>query len=482
MAPPRVTKVPLTPIDHLHRPNYIKICYWFPLQPDVDPKDVYNYLGQGLRKMFSRMPWLGGKVYLQEPNTPGWRPGQREIRYEPWDAEGPVPHQLVYKELDTELTYADWKNEGFPPEAFPDEELLDVPVEGDMEAGCDIFVAQTSFVPGGVILCMSTCHAAVDGTGMVIAMKAWADNCRSLHDASAEQDDFPPETYDRGLPDRLWEEEAGAPVPENPDGWTRGLVGLEGPRTAADDPAELAYRDRKAVHRSFYIPAAKLAELQKICDESGEPAESGAAALSTSDVITALMWRAHLRARAAVARDGEPLPDRTVLEGAVNGRLDFSASLPPLYLGNLTFYNQAVLPTADVLDPDVPLSRLARAVRKGAARANAASLNQAYGLLRTAPTFGLVRPRFRRVHGFDLLISNLLAFPVDDILFGAGFFANAGRAEALRAYLGRFGHHARCSLVLPKRPAGVEISMNLFEDEMEHLEKDEAWTKYCMPL
>ncbi|KAF4621920.1 hypothetical protein G7Y89_g14424 [Cudoniella acicularis] len=460
MASSQPTHVSLTPLDHLHRPNYIKICYWIPLLPSVQARDVYTFLGAGLRKTFHQMPWLGGKVHLQSPNTPGWRPGQREIRYEAWAAKGPVPRQLVFKQLDTELSYSDWKDEGFPSDAFPDQELLDVPVEGDMEAGCDIWAAQTSFIPGGLILTMSTCHAAIDGTGMVIAMKAWADCCRSAYDGLAGGAAFPPETYDRSLLDKLWEQE-GAPVPADPDTWTKGLVGLEGPEESTDIDAQRegtrTPSTKKAVHKTFYLPASSLATLQKQCDES---AQSGTA-LSISDIITALMWRGSVRARNRVAGDAMAL------------RLQTS---------NTTFYNQAKLPIASVLDLSVPLSRLASAVRVGAARINSASLNDAYGLLRALPDYETVRPRFRRAQGADMLISNLLVFPVNDIAFGDTLFGNGGKAEALRCYLGRFNDYARCSLVLPRRPGGVEITMNLREDEMEGLEADEEWGRYCLAL
>jgi hypothetical protein len=465
--------VPLGPLDHLHRPNYIKICYWIPLLPSVQARDVYAYLGAGLRKTFHRMPWLGGKVHLQAPHTPGWRPGQREIRYQEWAAEGPVPPQLVSKQLSTELSYADWKDEAFPSNAFPDDELLDVPVEGDMETGCDVWAAQASFIPGGLILTMSTCHAAIDGTGMVMVMKAWADCCRGADDMD---ETFPPETYDRTLLDRLWEQE-GALAPTEADAWTKGLVGLEGPGDDVQAPAagQQARQQAQAIHKTFYLPSSSLAVLQKQCDEYQ-------GALSISDIITALMWRGSVRARAHVAGPTAPLADESVLEGAVNGRLDFSQALHPAYLGNTTFYNQAVLPLASVLDPVVPLVHLAGAVRAGAARVNSASLNAAYGLLRALPDYNAVRPRFRRSQGADMLISNLLVFPVDAIAFGDTLFDNQGKAEALRCYLGRFNDHSRCSLVLPKRPGGVEITINLRSDEMEALEADGEWSAYCLSL
>jgi hypothetical protein len=66
--------------------------------------------------------------------------------------------------------------------------------------------------------------------------------------------------------------------------------------------------------------------------------------------------------------------------------------------------------------------------------------------------------------------------------FGDRLFGNQGKAEALRCYLGHFNDYARCSLVLPKRPGGVEITMNLRAAEMEALEADEGWSAYCLAL
>jgi hypothetical protein len=472
--------VSLTPLDHLHRPNYIKICYWIPLAPTAQARDVYEYLGAGLRKTFHQMPWLGGKVHLQSPETPGWRPGQRELRYEAWEAEGPVPPQLVFKELVSELSYTEWKDEGFPSDAFPDEELLQVPIEGDMEAGCDIWAAQTSFIPGGLILVMSTCHAAIDGTGMVIVMKAWADACRG-EDIS---ESFPPETYDRSLLDTLWEQEhkeGAANGAEEPvlDDWTRGLVGLDASGTDTGKTGDWAKPSTaKAMHKTFYLSAASLAALQAQVKEDTQ----SDSALSISDIITALMWRGSVRAMSKIA--GGPLAADSVLEGAVNGRLDFSQNLHPAYLGNTTFYNQAKLPLDSVVNPAVPLARLAEAVRAGAARCNSATLTAAYGLLRATPDYNAdVQPRFRRSHGADMLISNLLVFPVDAIAFGDdNLFANSGKAEALRCYLGLFNDYCRCHLVLPKRPGGVELTINLKEDEMAALEADDEWNAHCLTL
>ncbi|PGH02439.1 hypothetical protein AJ80_08859 [Polytolypa hystricis UAMH7299] len=483
--------VALTPLDHLHQPNYVKLCYYLPLKPNVSAQDVYADLSKGLRKTFVQLPWLGGKVHNQAPDTPRWRPGQREIRYEPVSADGPPPHQLRYKELSSDLTYAELKEEGFPSDVFDDEDLLAVPVEGDLEAGCDIFVAQANFIPGACVLCMSTCHAAIDGTAMVIVMKAWADNCRSLYEEGAEAEQLPVESFDRNLLDRLWEQEGSRNVPaESADWWTKGLVGLEFDRSDNEDATTKKFNgvlngykmpSRLMTNRTFYMSSANIAALQKECNDADT---DGGDALSSNDVVTALMWRSLVRARAAAASpDDTSLSAESVLESAIDGRTDFSQAVPPSYMGNITFYNQAQLQVADLQDPSVPLGQVARVIRAGAGRVNSASLQEGYSLIRAVPDYRVLRPRFRRLKGADMLISNLLLFPVNDIVFGSEKFGNSGRAEAVRCFMGQFNHAARVSFVLPRRSAGgIELSMNLYEEEMDSLLEDDDFGRFCLPL
>ncbi|KAH9905002.1 hypothetical protein F4778DRAFT_731594 [Xylariomycetidae sp. FL2044] len=488
---PNQTHVPLTPLDHLHKPNYLNLSYYFPLSDGVEPDEVYQDLARGLRKTFHQVPWLGGKVHLQAPGTKGWRHGQRELRFQPYPEDGPAPHQLLYKELESDITYAELKEEGFPSDAFVEYELLPVPVEGDIETGCDVLIAQVNFIEGGCIICMTCCHAAIDGTGMVIAMKLWADHCRSLSDPDFELPDLPPESSDRFLLDRVWEEESSGRIPAKADDWTKGLVGVRDVSSTEAKIAATAAKQRNVLHktpsgrkptnRTFYISSESQARLRKECDEA-----VGANVLSSNDIVTALMWRGLVRARAAAAgaSDGA-LAETSVLESAIDGRTDFSKAqaVPPSYLGNITFYNQAELPLSDVVDASVPLGHVAQAIRAGAGRANSAVLHDAYALIKNLPDYDMLRPRFRFQDAADLLISNLLLFPVEAIVLGGDKFANGGKPEAVRCFLGLFNDHSRVSFVLPRRtPGGIEIAMNLYEDEMAHLLEDEEFGRYCLAL
>ncbi|PYI35860.1 hypothetical protein BP00DRAFT_421959 [Aspergillus indologenus CBS 114.80] len=485
--------VPLNVLDHLHRPNYVKLCYYFSLQPGTTPLDVFEDLGKGLHQTFVQVPWLGGKVFRQSPDTPGYRPGQRELRYNPAAAapvDGPLPHQLRFNELESDYTFAELREEGFPSDAYDDQELLNVPIEGNLDTGCDVFVAQANFIPDGCVLCMSTCHAAIDGTAMVTVMKLWADNCRSVFDPSEVLEPFPAESSDRTLLDKLWvPPKSGAIARQDADAWTRGLVGLrpsEGSTTPIDFQNwfgnEHPKPPRQMKNRTFYMSAANMTALQKECEAStADESSTTTGPLSGNDVVTALMWRSLVRARAAAADD--TLDEESVLESAIDGRMEFSQAVPPSYLGNITFYNQSAIPVAELLDPAVPLGRVARAIRTGAGRVNSASLHEAYALIKGVSDFAQLKPRFRRTAGADMLISNLLLFPVDSIQFGTRRFGNEGKPEAVRCFNGPLNDVARISFILPRRSkGGIELAMNLFEEEMDCLLEDEEFNRFCLEL
>ncbi|RAL06625.1 uncharacterized protein BO97DRAFT_409521 [Aspergillus homomorphus CBS 101889] len=486
-----IVHVPLNALDHLHRPNYVKLCYYLPLQPGAKPIDVFEDLGKGLHKTFVQVPWLGGKVFRQSPDAAGYLPGQRELRYKPAAAapvDGPLPHQLRFNELESDYTFAELREEGFPSDAYDDQELLSVPIEGNLDTGCDVFVAQANFIPDGCVLCMSTCHAAIDGTAMVTVMKLWADNCRSLYDANEPVEPFPAESSDRTLLDKLWIPPKGGASLQDADAWTRGLVGLR-PSEGSTTPIDFQNwfgndhpnPPRLMKNRTFYMSAANMTALQKECEEATSEEGANTGPLSGNDVVTALMWRSLVRARAAAADD--TLDEESVLESAIDGRMEFSQSVPPSYLGNITFYNQSAIPVADLLDPAVPLGRVARAIRAGAGRVNSASLHHAYALIKGVADYAQLKPRFRRTAGADMLISNLLLFPVDEIRFGTQKFGNEGRAEAVRCFNGPFNHVARISFILPRRSkGGIELAMNLFEEEMDCLLEDDEFNRFCLEL
>lgn len=489
-------RITLSPLDHIPPQNYVKIALYLPLKDGARPEEAFSRLQEGLQKTFIQLPWLSGKVHWQPENTPGWRPGQLEIRHGEVDTHSPKPYQLKQNNLDDRISYDDLKDNGFSTDEFEDHELLWAPFLADINAGAEVFVAQANFMPGGCLLAMSTCHPSADGTAMITILKLWASHCRSLGPTSqVGQDDglvLPQGSSDREILERLWDVAGrGRAVSEmDPDTWQ--LVGLDHPtRSLADagendnaaaqtiPAAEDTEPPRVMKSSIFYISAAKFAELKK---QSAD--EAGTKELSGNDVATALIWRSLLKARTR-AKQGASTQDTGLaeLEMTVDGRPDFSEHLPSTYLGNVVFVNRPSLPLATLVSPETTIGEVAKVIRKSAGTIHHEAMMDAYKLLRDVPDYGMRKLRFTSVHGTSMLITSLLMFPIEEICFGEAFFGNEGRPEAFRPLMSAFNRLFRISFILPReRHGGVEFVVSLFENEMDLLLEDEEFSKYALQV
>ncbi|KAL7625999.1 hypothetical protein AAE478_002768 [Parahypoxylon ruwenzoriense] len=498
------TRFSINPLDYIPPRNYVRLLFPLLLKPGVEAKTVFDDLHEALHKTFVQEPWASGKVFRQDPDTPGWHPGQLEIRYRPYSSDRPRPHQLRYKQLDTDWTYAELKDSGFPSGIFPEEELLDAPRVGDMDVnGADIFLAQANFLPGGLLLGLTTSHAATDAAGMLNIMKLWAENFRELHERDSggriAPSRFAAPERDRTLPDRIWERETGGRAPSNPDDpWLRGLVSLDSDYpgedvTGATQRAAVAENNgdpvpprhpRFMLNRVMFLSSGDLAALQK--EVAAEPLPAGASPPSISDAINALMWRGVLKARAAAAEArSAPLDEVSVFESPVDVRNAFSPDFPPDYLGNCFLLNTARLPLAELISPSTSLGRIAQVLRQGAARLDKKAVHDAYALLRSTPDLSRVQGRFvERPESADILVSNIIFFPMSELNFGDRYFGNSGIPQSLRVLHGQYAPYVRLGHVLPKNPShgGVELSVNLFDDEMAYLEEDDEFNRYLVTI
>ena len=502
--------IPLTPLDHAPPGNYSCSLSYLPLKPGVTPAQVFEVLQEGLHRTFVQLPWLSGRVWLQAPGTPGYRPGQLEIRHEPVDINGPRPYQLRFNQLDTSESYDDLKEAAFPTDTFQDESVVWARFMPDINDGPEVLVAQANFIPGACVLTAGMYHRASDGVGGVTIFKLWADHCRALQSQGPPPPVVPPgpESSDRSLVDRLWAKE-GAEKPLdsiNPGNWT--LLGLAPPAPAPatesieqsnghteqpnghngpsnDVKAQTPESESPRVMKSaiFYVPPAKFISLTKECMQAGTD-------ISGTDAICALIWRCSLRARQAAAQKaGKPIGDISnpnalaFLAMTVDGRPYFSQELPPDYLGNLTCINLSATPLAHLTSPDTSFATVARTIRDGANSITTGNLQDAYALARSVPDFGQLALQNSDLNGAAMLVSPLLTYPTNSVSFGDGVFGNGGCLEALRMPMYSFNRMTRLSLVLPKLAAGgVEFLLNLFEEEMDLLLKDPEFKRYAMFL
>lgn len=525
MASDQEKRVVLNPLDYIPPHNYVRLLYPLEFKPDVDQDTVWEDLIEALHKTLIQEPWLSGKVYRQDKGAPGWRPGQLEIRYPTTyhSLSGARPSRNLRRQQleDYGLTFAEFRDAGFPSGIFPEDELLVAPRIGDVDSpdGADVFLGQANFLPGGVLIGMTTFHAAIDAAAMLSATGLWAENFRELRDRDAggriAPSPFATRDYDRTLPDQIWERETAATAKKvghsngqtngindtdktdfsaSGDPWLRSLVGLDYPQRPkpVDDPrtdTKPPRHPQRMLNRIMFLSSTDLAALHKHCTAS-HPAPAGASSLSVSDTINALYWRCVLRARQAAARArGVQLDSESVFESPVDVRQAFGADFPPDYLGNCFLLNNARMPLSDLIAPDltVPLGQVAHLLRAGAARLDdgGATVRRAYGLLRGAAELGSVQGRFvERAESADLLLSNVIFFPLEKACFGGRYFVDGGTPATLRVLHGEYAPYVRLGHVLPKSAVhgGVEISLNLFDDEMVFLDQDEEWNRFVVPV
>ncbi|KAI0406737.1 hypothetical protein F4802DRAFT_93443 [Xylaria palmicola] len=493
----------LDPLDHIPPKNYVKFAFYLPLTPTTDTTAAFDRLHEGLHRTFLQFPWLNGKAYNQSPDTPGWRPGQLEIRHSPLPLDGPRPYQLKLNIIDSP-DYEEVRELGFPTSTFRDEELLWAPFIPSVDEGAEVFVGQANFIPGGCILCAAIFHPVSDGTATATLFKVWADNCKNVPSLTREEssrlDVLPPGSDDRKLLDALWAREgSGRAVNEIKDETWR-ILGLDTPVTASNtlggstgEAAKVPELPSRKMNSSiFYVSPENFARLRADCaqQQPGAPSNGHSGPISGNDAICALIWRSLLRARAGARAatekrrgerddDDDPL---ACLEMTLDGRPDFSTALPPAYLGNVILINQSYLPLARLTARDTALAEVARTIRDNGSRIRPESILDAYALVRGIPDFGALRLRFTAVEGDDMMITSLLKFPAS-LNFGDDVFGHGGLPEAIRPLMGGFETFFRIAFILPmKSHGGVEFVVSLYDDEMERLLQDEEFGSYAMFL
>lgn len=494
--------LPLNPLDHSPPPNYTCSTCYLPLKAGVSPSEAFHVLQEGLHRTFVHLPWLSGKIWPQSINTPGWRPGQLEIRYEPIDISSPPPYQLKFSQLQSSLSYEDLKESAFPTDAFEDHDLIWASFMPDISKGCEVFVAQASFLPGGCLVTGALHHAAGDGLSSFTTINLWADHCKALQHQSTPPRAPPPECSDRSLQERIWAKEGTGKSPDEIDPGIWRLLGLDPSHL---QPVEKPFKGNgslqdssKAVKASgqqrpmksaiFYISPSDFAALQKECVQ-----EPGAAAqVSGTHAICALVWQCLQKARFAAAgnRISTDLPheneDTARMDILLDGRTGFSQSLPPAYLGNHTIHVQSSMALSKLTSPDTKIASIARMISENASRVDSATLLDMFTLLRSVPDYEQLQQRKWEgplsIPSLAMMITSMLMVPSDQMNFGDRVFGNDGKPESARPLMGAFNQSGcRLCFVLPRMPnKGVEFIVNAFEEEMSLLVEDEEFERYAM--
>ncbi|KAI4198519.1 MAG: hypothetical protein LQ350_005248 [Teloschistes chrysophthalmus] len=506
----------LNAIDYVNPNHYMGLNFFFGLRTGITFEKAFEVLRKGLRRTMQLVPALDGRIIICSDDEIGYKKGDLRLTIPPYPR--PVPsdrgdddssthlRQLLFKDMSQVLPhFQELRKAGFKPSAFNDEAVLGGPVFPPLPA--DVLSAQANFVHGGCILATNWHHSCLDGVGVMVALKVWAESCRYVQgDNSATCSWLDPECFNHSLPEILHEQEGYArPADEvdpgvwgflpflapeaGPNALSNGISKTNGTgRTLPSPPTFPRKFDwppppaQKGLDTTmFLIPPEKVQKLQQ--EVIADPVTKGSIT-SISDITQAFLWRSAIRARYRVATElrGERFtPDEiSILELPVDGRPYFSSLLPSSYMGSMLIVNRPNMPIETLCSPKTSIGRVAQILREAAGRITPSLVHDAFTLLQSLPDYSRFTNACMGLEGMHAMISNLILFQTSEVTFGEGLFADGGSPAAMRPRLGPLQKYFRFLVIFPMRDdGGVELVLGTSPEELEMLRLDKDFTRYA---
>ena len=496
----------LNALDYVNPNHHMGLNFYLPLREGVSFEQVFSLLQNGLNKTLELIPAISGKMMQCSEQEVGYKRGDLCVTIPPLSMSRTFANRLVYNDLSQTLhSFEELRNIGFLPSAVRDELVL--PEDTFPKMPADILVAQANFVEGGCVLAVNLNHCCLDAIGVMVFLKAWAENCRYLQgDSSATCDWYDPESFNHSLPEILHEFEGYSRPAEEVDFGTWGFLPFTPPdcvlqqhknqitKSGGVKEGALPPPPKYPLHSVWPLPSAERKldttmflitpeNLQKL--KSDVIADSDTKSItSTSDIVQAFLWRAAIRARYRVAKEdrGETFgpEEMSILELPTDGRPYFSSQLPSTYMGSMLVLNRSSMSIETLCSPQTSIARIAQLLRSAASRITPSVVHDAFTLLQSLPDHDRFSTANMGLSHMHAMISNMMLFQPHEISFGDTFFANGGSPESMRPQLERGNGRFRFLVIFPmKKDGGIELVMGTFPEERAMLDTDEEFTRYA---
>ncbi|KAM0531336.1 hypothetical protein ACHAPP_008096 [Verticillium nonalfalfae] len=492
----------LNAFDYVNPNHGMGLMFYFPLREGADFEQVFQNLQAGLNRTFDMIPGLSGKMMHCSEQVIGYTKGDLCVTMPPLSKATSVHNRLVYKDLSGVLpSYKKMREAGFAPSLCRDDVVLrDDPFP---KFPANIFVGQANFVTGGCILAVDLNHCCLDGLGVMVAIKAWAENCRFLQgDESATCEWFDPESFNHSLPEIIHEQEGWVRPLEEIDPGTWNFLPFFPPEADSNTPAPVSRtewtlppRPEFPLHNVWPLPRAERClkttlfvitpeKLNSMKQEVlADPAAKGVIT-SISDIVQAFFWRAAIRARYRVAKEirKESFSDNdlSILELPTDGRPFFSSMLPSTYMGSLLVLSRSTMPVETLCAPETSVGQVAYLLRQAAARITPSVVHDALTILQSLPDHSRFSTANMGLEHMNAMISNMMLFPASEINFGDAFFGNEGSPESMRPLIERGNGRFRFLVVFPlRKDGGVELVLGTHPEELDMFMTDDDFTKYA---
>ncbi|KAF7165602.1 hypothetical protein CNMCM6106_001683 [Aspergillus hiratsukae] len=490
----------LNAFDYVNPNHGMGLVFYFPIRDGVSYEQVFANLQEGLNRTFDLIPALSGKMMNCSEQAIGYTKGDLCVTISPLSKAASVRNRLVYKDLSAVLpSFDDLRKGGFAPSAFKDSLVLRDDPFPKMPA--DIFVGQANFVSGGCILAVDLNHCCLDGLGAMVALKAWAENCRYLQgDQSATCSWYDSESFNHSLPEILHQEEGWTRPLDEIDPGTWGFLPFFPPDDENKTKSEKASKEglpprpifplhsvwplpraERCLKTTMFLITPEKLELMKQ-DVIADPEAKGIK--SISDIVQAFFWRAAIRARYRVATEIRKQrfgpDDVSILELPTDTRPHFSSRLPPTYMGSMLILNRSSMPVQTLCSAETTIGKIALLLRQSAARITPSVVHDAFTILQSLPDHTRFSTANMGLEHMHAMISNMMLFPTSEICFGDAFFGNGGMPESMRPQLERGNGRFRFLVIFPMRKdGGVELVLGTHPEELEMFMADEEFMRYA---
>lgn len=424
----------------------------------AEDRHIFKVLKNGLRRTVQDIPYLLGGLTSQA--TP--RGSTRLV-----ESYQTVDDLITLVDLSESLDYALLRANHFPPSSLTDPAIRPPDTTPPYASPAPVLRARLTLVKGGALLCVAVHHGTTDITGFGALLKLWAAHCRESSSAAVH---FDRSWYDRCELCRTAAttvaDDAAAPrvIPEL-------LHTLDGSEKRKANIDGAVY-----VTRILHFSQALLQDLKTSVNEHLRSKQGPVEWVSTSDVLTAILWSSTVWIKDSSDVDDEEVHSNVpcTIGIPVNFRARLEPALPRNYLGaafgmTVASASRAELVAASAVpllssDTVASLAKIASAVRVALGRVQDASIKDILRFVETQPD-DITRIKLGPRHDGISLVSW-----ADQGVYEWDWGCSLGHCDAVR--LPRMAGK-RDPIVLPRvpersgAPAGLEVIASYDTETME---------------
>lgn len=459
------------PTEQIGPKGWVRNIFFFELPEDYDMDALASILKTSYSNFKARTPVAGCEVM---PLERGSQAGLLQFRH-----YGDELDDFAVKDLRAEgafPTFAELKARGFPASVLDPEVVCKRGLGGEWPQLGDhmtVTLMQANFIRGGLLLNMFFLHAYCDHTCAYKFTEILAEDVRAAQGIPITKPvDIPWQDRSKIMKVSGKHAELDLDHPEY----------IELPFTPTEVPPKLA----SPIHHGhvWYLSPEKLAALKKEASPNNAKLLKGEQLpdfISTNDALTALIWRATMKAQHPALSDPSLVDPETPAPGgpsqvaiALDARRRAGVPLHKHTIGNILGFAPAILDLNQVVN-EASLADLAIIARRAVAKTEGTYLDELTTIIERLQDVNRLAPTcFLDMPGNHMIQSSWREFPFYDLQWGPAF---GGSMKALRPPACGVTHTMQVVLPDPKK-GGVEVWVGVESTSMDRLLNDKVWRRY----